>query len=332
MWIIPTQLLTAWNGSMATAETISESNELSRVCAASLLVRSKPTQPRIWSRKLKREQWTRFLSGRIVKPSHVNRFEAWWICSLQATRAKDSVQQASAKEFQILASYGLGLSGQLSLFAPGEFFLRTSLATSRLDSPQSSATWKQQVTEQRGEYSARRKLGRHTTESGCLSWATPKASDVNKDRGTHEGKLRHLQRENSSKELACEVAYYQNWPTPAARDWKESGTERAARERNTPSLPAAVVIAGQHDPGSSSMNGSNQELWQTPRANKVEGYASEGFTQTLCQQVTREKKPVGKKLNPSWVEQLMGIPVGWTAYACAETELCQQPQNSLTGF
>ena len=54
------------------------------------------------------------------------------------------------------------------------------------------------------------------------------------------------------------------------------------------------------------------------------------------------EKAHGGKLNPRWVETLMGLPVGWTMPSCAspvtiaptncdslETESSQQPQNEL---
>jgi hypothetical protein len=52
-----------------------------------------------------------------------------------------------------------------------------------------------------------------------------------------------------------------------------------------------------------------------------------------------KRSPTAGKLNPRWVETLMGLPVGWTMPNCqspvtiaptncdfSETELCQQPQ------
>jgi DNA modification methylase len=63
MWILPKQLI-ASSGALATEGIISDSNEFCQACAASLLVRSKPTRSRIWSQKLKRDSWTRFLFGR----------------------------------------------------------------------------------------------------------------------------------------------------------------------------------------------------------------------------------------------------------------------------
>jgi len=39
------------------------------------------------------------------------------------------------------------------------------------------------------------------------------------------------------------------WPTPAARDWKESGLEPAAQARKSPCLPAAVQMKQKHPGG-----------------------------------------------------------------------------------
>jgi hypothetical protein len=58
-----------------------------------------------------------------------------------------------------------------------------------------------------------------------------------------------------------------------------------------------------------------------------------------CRQVGLSNQTQGK-LNPRWVETLMGLPVGWTMPSCASPvtiertssdcsgmELCQPPQN-----
>jgi len=54
------------------------------------------------------------------------------------------------------------------------------------------------------------------------------------------------------------------------------------------------------------------KLWPTPRANKPEGYSSPNYSPTLVIAVTGEAKPIGGKLNPQWVEWLMGYPAEWT--------------------
>lgn len=364
MWIVPRQLLTAWNGSSATEATISDLDELSQVCAQSLLARSKRMPTRTWSQKLNRDSWTRFLSGRIVKHSHAKSFGDWWTCSLLRTRAKASVRRVNAKELAILASYGLGLSGQLSLFAPAEFFLRTSLGTSRLDSPQSLATWKAAVTEQRGDYSARRKLAHRTSESGCSSWPTIRASDAEKG-GPHQ--------KGSKGDLTLNSAV-QNWKTPHGfcgmdKDGNNGGggefakqvqawaTPRASRRgvceaetlRNSPDLatqasrptPRASENENRttrHAPSHGNGHGktlagevnANLALARpTPAARDSKGangpehfatkdrpHADQLANAVVLngQQDPESSNTNGKRcgqLNPDWVSQLMGVPVGW---------------------
>ena len=68
------------------------------------------------------------------------------------------------------------------------------------------------------------------------------------------------------------------WPTPKSRDWKGGlGTDKA-RQRND--LDKIVLLDGQQDQGKSNTSGKSRES--------------------------------SKVLNPNWVEQLMGLPVGWT--------------------
>jgi len=152
------------------------------------------------------------------------------------------------------------------------------------------------------------------------------------------------------------------WPTPNAADSLQGGTTQG--NRKDPNL--SIAVHGPAVPASSSTDGS------------PEGYSSPEFRPTLHQQVTtwptpassgvtggptglaggagnREKlasmlpeaeaKAMGcGKLNPRWVETLMGLPVGWTMPSCAspvtiermnsdssETVSSQQQQNEPLG-
>lgn len=60
-WILPKQLHTLASA-LDTEALISDLNEQSQICAQSLLLRSKPSPARIWSRKWKRDSWTQHLS------------------------------------------------------------------------------------------------------------------------------------------------------------------------------------------------------------------------------------------------------------------------------
>jgi hypothetical protein len=99
------------------------------------------------------------------------------------------------------------------------------------------------------------------------------------------------------------MAKHNMWPTPQSRDWKgPPGAGCQARGGHQSSLPAAV------------------KLWPTPTAHnaKETNAPSEAMrhTPTLTSQV-------GGHLNPTWVEWLMGWPLGWTALDALETDRYQ---------
>ena len=67
-----------------------------------------------------------------------------------------------------------------------------------------------------------------------------------------------------------------------------------------------------------STHGSRPELWATPRSCEHKGNGPNSKQQGLCNQVVVEKSATlaTGKLNPRWVETLMGLPVGWTMPSC----------------
>jgi hypothetical protein len=96
-----------------------------------------------------------------------------------------------------------------------------------------------------------------------------------------------------------------------------------------------------------------KKSWATPQSRDAEGAEGrmirEGQSTDLPSQT--EVAPTGQwnrangKLNPRWVETLMGLPIGWTMPSCAspvttvqtnsdclETELCQPQQNEHSEF
>lgn len=163
---------------------------------------------------------------------------------------------------------------------------------------------------------------------------------------------------------AVETHEKKNWPTASARDWKD--TPGMSKERSDKKglgridqLPRAVYHYGLQDQEKNKMNGKNQESWATPLeddANNVN--PSEKRRKTLAKQVQvwptprsamtgaatknrlkdkeRNLEKVAyqskdiEKLNPNWVEQLMGLPTGWTDFACWEMESYLKRQKELT--
>ena len=224
----------------------------------------------------------------------------------------------------------------------------------------SSEHWKKWVTEQRQEYSQRVKSASHINEKGFTFWGTPAANDANKslmseinskqggltksvaknwptasvagcveggvaknvemnekgfsatrENGTKYGaKLRDAvihHEKNWSTPTTMDSANIQakrknhpgggqkpplcqevkNFPTPTARDWKDTAGSKRGRDLSLPKMLFGCTNDGPQDQTKSNTNG---------------------------------KPPVSLKLNPDWVEQLMGLPVGWTDCDFSEME------------
>ncbi len=139
----------------------------------------------------------------------------------------------------------------------------------------------------------------------------------------------------------------------STRDWKDTpgmakeSTDKDGSHRNrTDQLARAVYAYGQAAPANRSSGGSRQELWPTPDAtNANDGVPWEKFHASMMERRAQVKKAVAEgktkqgsgrspnlaasvqnpqwatpstgKLNPRWVETLMGLPVGWTMVSCS---------------
>ena len=114
------------------------------------------------------------------------------------------------------------------------------------------------------------------------------------------------------------------------------------------SLTTVVIKqAGQAVQTSSNTDGSRPGSLATPQSRDHKGSHAESFdnpdrSKNLNDQM--EKIQTNGKLNPRWVETLMGLPVGWTMPSCASPvtiermssdcsamESCQQQQNEPSG-
>lgn len=117
-------------------------------------------------------------------------------------------------------------------------------------------------------------------------WPTPRANDAEK-----RGNINPHDKRNGLP------AAVQLFPTPTARDWKG----RTGPNWNHQTLPDAV-------------------LWPTPRTKGMCGGTGSFQTMIDLQEqgvITEEERKQmtagnGGQLNPTWVEWLMGFPIGWT--------------------
>lgn len=350
-WILPKQLHTLASA-LDTAALSLDLAEQSEICGRSLFVRSKPSQSQIWLRKWKRDSWTQHLSGRILRPSLGQRFVTEWTSSLAAIHASPSAQPDSAKASKTRGTSGRGLQMVFDFSDPGAASLKTSKDISAWGCPTSSKTWQEWVTEQRGDYSRRLKSAHRISGSGCSSWPTVTANEDSYRLGGDSQQSHCLSAMARRGEMS--------WPTPNAADSLQGGTTQGQRK----SLNLSIAAHGLAAPESSSTGGSRQGLrqtatvstgahrqkdgsmidkldqqvrsWATPRTEHDSGM-HRGQPDTLHSQM---KQASAGKLNPRWVETLMGLPVGWTMPSCTSlvtiapmscaslgTGLSQQPQS-----
>ena len=173
------------------------------------------------------------------------------------------------------------------------------------------------------------------------NWPTPKAAAPSSTRKPGTG----------GKELAEEAK--KNWPTPrasgqndSARKLNKSGKRHAGDDLTTAAKNWATPEAQNHV-GCQTRHGktfprlgSQVQNWPTPTSNAVTGghtgMASSSSTRRNLEKTLgrAESLKLNSKLNPNWVEQLMGVPVGWTQlpiewtdFASSETALSRQPQQ-----
>jgi hypothetical protein len=126
------------------------------------------------------------------------------------------------------------------------------------------------------------------TESG--SWPTPRAGNPGSRPNGKGGKI-----------LAEEVKKSLIWPTPNQRDWKDTGATQG--NRKSPNLGTMV------------------HQWATPTKADAQGGPGRSDKRTGGDNLRTQ---AGGQLNPTWVEWLMGWPLGWTDSAHSGTDKFQQ--------
>jgi hypothetical protein len=200
-------------------------------------------------------------------------------------------------------------------------------------SSMSSESWKDWVIEQRQEYSQRKKSARLIRESESTSLGRPTARTSDAEGGRIETEMtdqgfkskRHKSNQTFGAKLRDAVETHEegkNWPTATTRDWKDTNAtvppSRANPSKQT--LGQRVAHVGLQDQANPNTNGKSQESWPTP----VCPDPQDSNNTAMNGRIKRKQRDLGHatngKLNPNWVEHLMGLPAGWTDLGSWETE------------
>jgi hypothetical protein len=143
------------------------------------------------------------------------------------------------------------------------------------------------------------------TEFGLLEkWATPTTMDKlppKSEKALHKEATQARPGRSKPANLRDQVSNMHKWPTPCTRDWKDTG-----ENVNWEAVAKKGKLAGA-------------VMWTTPVADdtthRKNKYAQGG---------TALSTQAGGQLNPTWVEWLMGWPLGWTDLKPLETDKFQK--------
>jgi hypothetical protein len=191
-----------------------------------------------------------------------------------------------------------GCSLRMSLLSELEELTGFSLVWKKRGTPAGRSWWVLGRSKRRTE----------ETESGSsLDWQTPSTQPGRRNSYPNAPHVKRPSLEDQANGILTKEEI--NWPTPNARDWKDTGATQG--NRNSPNL-GTVVLQQSSPPDQESLNtdGSSQELWPTPTVcgNHNRKGASKNSGDGLATAVKKKSRGV---LNGRWVLQLMGYTSDW---------------------
>ena len=274
MWIIPKNL-NIYHCAQDMGALILDSQELSDQLEQSVLWRSKPSQSKTWSLRLKRDSSIKHLFSQILKPSIGNSFMEKWTSSVEASLVSHLAQPEEEKEAKIQDTCGHTSQMEsndwedLPLFSSrmlkGSSQVNSREAIGEIEQElqfcsMSSESWRDWVIKQRLEYSQRVKLAHRTNESESLYLVSEMTSD----------KRVIIMSTDSSNEMIQTL----NWATPRANKTGSENYEawkKRADKGQVATMPLGLQVEveqhGQHQEDKDNTGTNHQELrWATPMA------------------------------------------------------------------
>lgn len=280
-------------------------------------------RPLSW-RGWKTRPWIGRLFGTISRPLAAARGVDAWISSLPGIPVSPSAPPAVGLERTIPATYGLTWPGWSERYDHTPSSARTLTLTFDWDSSKSEESYASLVTRLRRDCSLRLKLARATfgngsssllwtAEEGGEAWATPDAAvSTRTNRGGSNGRV--------GRDRPLLARMVQLWPTPNVPNGGRSP------------LGGTMTTTGQTPDGKKRQVGLEwraEKQWRTPSDDSKRGGAAlaesrlaQGHTLNLQDQARSfHPDPMPstnggsstRRLNPRFVEWLMGWPIGWTA-------------------
>lgn len=233
----------------------------------------------------------------------------------------------SKKEKKTTVTYGRKcseLSENLRLLG---LSVRTYLESCELPGAQFARTWSVRDTLSPFLILKLRLSERRIGGNECSLWQTPNVPNggrVNPPDMTPTGMMPDGRKRQVGLEHQVRMTEQGLWPTPTARDYKDGSAESCKNVPVNGLLGRAVHLWATPNArdGRGPTGFTNQpslpnqvRMFPTPRAQ-----SATGPSQTATRQGAPDLQTVaGGQLNPTWVEWLMGFPLGWTDLNASET-------------
>lgn len=351
MWIFPKSIISASAQAME-GSTLDFDAQWAIECERLLIRRSKRSRSNCYLREWRAGNLMRLRYGLICDPFLGKSLLDGYLSSVEVIHANRFPQPDCEKEQKTQGTSGLSSEMELPLFGQPCVSLKTLKDISAWGCPTLSRTWSEWVTELRGEYSVRLKSALLTNARECSSWPTAAARDykgcyttmIRKDGKARGDLLPDAVRIAEEKSNA--------WPTPTVQEAGKIGNQANHGQLGLSNHPAIVGAclrekmekskSGRAAPVSPSTHGSRQGSWRTPSSSDGEGRTQKQWGNPTArdhksgrgneEREYKELTPMVErtqagKLNPRWVETLMGLPVGWVMPACHHPVRIRQLPN-----
>jgi DNA (cytosine-5)-methyltransferase 1 len=233
------------------------------------------------------------------------------------TLANPLAPQANDVEPTTLDTYGLGLEQPLANYDPTMQFWKTSEDTSLWGDYELLASLPKSGMTRNGALYLQPEWVRPIDATELLSWPTPTAvtRPMEGNVRLYRAKIQAGEMTEAEAEAILGKSVWEAqgkipemWPTPTARDWKGAAGFKNPKRNLADLTYLAQVRAGYRlaEYPTMSANGMGNAGSQQILQRKVES----------GELTLEEKKKMtaghGGSLNPTWVEWLMGFPLGWT--------------------
>ena len=273
----------------------------------------------------------RLLFGAILKPSMASRGVASWIGSLAESRASHTASPVYGGEVTTNGTSGLTRPELSERYIQGSFFSKTLAGSSGITGTESGLNYTNWVTRLRKDYSARLRLAHRISDNGSLSWPTPNAGTHGDSDSIWQERRAAVREKHGNNGFGLTLRMLTGvWPTPNTPNGgrgashaeqngrtytnKDGQKVQVGLEWETRRWPTPTTVpeapnqnSNIKDGGYKTMIQASQGLWPTPSPSK--DYSRLPLLPSTNGHMC---SPKCRRLNPLFVERLMGWPGGWT--------------------